>query len=398
MDRGRSEGKTNVLFLNTPTLPPLGADVKVHGEIMRHLDQTKFRPYAACTAEANGGPTETFQLLRDIPGLTTCPVNLGREGTGGSHRERVRNLLSASRALGSLVKLVLLVRRNKISIVHTTDRPRDALCCVLLGRITRAHSVVHLHVGHADWMSRMRKWSIRNADVVITVSDFVKQTVVETGQGGANIHPVLNGIDINRSSPNLDGTKIRKEFKIPPGAPIILSVCRLFPSKGPEELIRVLPSLVDEWPDVRLVLVGAEMEPGYRARLEQLAHDLCVEKNVVFTGWRSDVQDIMAGADVFAMPSIGEPCALVYLEAMAMSLPVIALTSGGTPELVDHATTGLLSSPGDEAMLAQHLQSLLRSTELRRSMGSRGRERVETYFTAERMARDIERVYEGILA
>jgi glycosyltransferase involved in cell wall biosynthesis len=363
---------------------------------MRHLDRSRFRPYGACATGPEAAPTPTFEAMRSIPGLEICAVDLGREGTGGPLRERIRNVVSATRAVSGLVKLAALIWRHDIAIVHTTDRPRDALCGVILSRLTPARSVVHLHVGHGDWMSRMRTWSIRHADVVVTVSNFVKQTLVSSGFDSGKIHPVLNGIEISRWNRSRDDDRIRRDLGLPGGAPVILTVCRLFPFKGPGELIGALSSLVGEWPDLRLVIVGGEMDPGYREALERQARELGVERNVVFTGWRPDVADIMASSDVFAMPSIGEPLGLVYLEAMAMGLPVVALDSGGAPEVVGHGTTGLLSSPGDGEMLAEHLRMLLRSAELRGSMGSQGRKRVETYFTADRMTRDIELLYEGI--
>lgn len=396
--RPRGGAPLKVLFLNTATRPPLGADVRVHGDILRKLDRSRVKAYAACPVDRSKPPTPTLELLREIPDLEIYPVDLGREGTGGSRRDRMKNLALAARAVGGVARLASLVWRKDIAVVHSTDRPRDAFTCVLLGRVTRARSMVHLHVGYADWMSSMRKWSLRHADVVVTVSDFVKQTLVDSGHDRSNVHSVRNGIDLTRLDRPNPSNPVRAQLGIPAAAPVILTVCRLFPAKGPGELISALPALVQEWPDLRLVIVGGEMETGYRARLEDLARQLQVEANVVFTGWRTDVADLMGGSDLFAMPSLGEPLGLVYLEAMAMGLPVVALASGGAPEVVDHGRTGLLCAPGDAAMLEESLRTLLRSPQTRAAMGCEGRRRVEEYFTAERMARDIELLYEGITA
>jgi glycosyltransferase involved in cell wall biosynthesis len=93
------------------------------------------------------------------------------------------------------------------------------------------------------------------------------------------------------------------------------------------------------------------------------------------------------------MPSVGEPFGLVFLEAMAMQLPVVALDNGGTPEVVEHGQTGLLSSPGEVDAVAQHLLTLMRSPDLRAQMGARGRRRVEQHFTTDRQAADMAAVY-----
>lgn len=390
-----SRRRKAILFLNTATRPPLGADVRVHGHIMKQLDRSRFAPYVACAPWGSGGCTPTYHMVSQIPGLDVYPVDLGRE-RDGSVSARLRNLLSGARAVLGVMKLAHLIWRRRIAIVHSTDRPRDAFCCVLLSWVTPARSVVHLHVGYGGWMSRIRKWSLRRADAVISVSDFVKHSLLDAGHRSSEVHSVLNGIDLSDFGRCAARRGVRDEFGIPVDAPVILTVCRLFPAKGPGLLISALPALVRDWPDLRLVVVGEEMEGGYRDRLERLARCSGVERHVIFTGWRSDVVDFMASSDIFAMPSLEEPCALVYLEAMAMALPVVALSSGGTPELVQHGRSGLLSPPGDQAALESNLRCLLRSATLRAAMGARGRERVARHFTAERMTRDIEALYERI--
>jgi glycosyltransferase involved in cell wall biosynthesis len=104
----------------------------------------------------------------------------------------------------------------------------------------------------------------------------------------------------------------------------------------------------------------------------------------------------MAAADIFAMPSFHEPFGLVFLEAMAMKRPVVALDNGGTPEVVEHGQTGLLSPARDVNALASNILTLLRDPALRARMGELGRRRVETLFSPGRLARDVERVYASV--
>ena len=141
------------------------------------------------------------------------------------------------------------------------------------------------------------------------------------------------------------------------------------------------------------MIVGEEMAAGYRQHLEDLARELGVADGVVFTGQRSDVPRLMAAADVFAMPSLGEPFGLVFLEAMAMQLPVVALDSGGAPEVVEDGVTGFLVEPGDMDGLTSKLLALLEDPKRRQRMGAAGRQRVEAHFTTPRMAADTARVY-----
>jgi glycosyltransferase involved in cell wall biosynthesis len=87
----------------------------------------------------------------------------------------------------------------------------------------------------------------------------------------------------------------------------------------------------------------------------------------------------------------------VFLEAMAMRRPVAAVNNGGTPEVVEHGRTGLLSPPWDVPALAANIATLLRDPALRAEMGARGRERVLEHFTAQRMAREVGAAYERIV-
>ena len=146
-----------------------------------------------------------------------------------------------------------------------------------------------------------------------------------------------------------------------------------------------------EQPDARLVVVGDDgpMQGAYLRHLANVVHELGLDDHVVFTGRRSDVARLMAAADVYAMPSFDEPFGLVYLEAMAMALPVVALDNGGTPEVVEHGRSGLLSAPGDiEALAANVLRRCCASPSCGGGWVEHGRRRVEERFTSERMARD----------
>ena len=113
---------------------------------------------------------------------------------------------------------------------------------------------------------------------------------------------------------------------------------------------------------------------------------------------RSDIAALMAACDVFSLPSFEEPFGLVFAEAMAMKRPVVALTNGGTPEVVEHGKCGLLSPPGDIDALAANLLTLLDDAALRAQFGEYGRSRVEQHFTPQRMASDFAALYARMLA
>jgi glycosyltransferase involved in cell wall biosynthesis len=385
-----------VLFVHTATLPPLGADTWIQLQIMKELDRSAYELHVACATGTHDAPTPTFEAISRIPNIQVHPVDLGPELFGRTRTGKVLGLLGALRAFPSLGHLAVFIRHDGVRVIHTTDRPRDALAAVALSRVTRAKCVIHAHVAYGDWMSPLLKWSLKRADALIAVSDFVADTLVASGHSPENIHVVLNAINPMDWTPGQGRQDARRELEVPEHAPVIITVCRLFPPKGPGELVRALPILRQDFPDVRLVVVGQEMVIGYQKQLEELALELGVADNVIFTGRRGDVERLMAAADIYAMPSLAEPFGLVFLEAMAMELPVVALNSGGAPEVVEHGTTALLSEPGDMAGLTEHLLALIRDPQRRQRMGVNGRRRVEEHFATRRMATDTGLVYEQV--
>jgi glycosyltransferase involved in cell wall biosynthesis len=390
--------RTGILFVNAPTLAPLGADTWIHIQIIRHLDRTRFDPVAACVTGTPDRPTPCYAALRAVSDVDVVPIDFGPELSTSRSRGRLRTIIETLPALPSFVRLARLVRRRRIAVIHTSDRPRDAALCVLLAKVTRARCIVHVHVGYGEWMSRILKWSLRRADALVAVSSFVAQTLVDSGHPPERIHVVLNAVDTARWTPGNGRDETRLEFGIGADTPVVLTVCRLFDAKGPRQLIEALPVLRAHFPDVRLLVVGGEMQPGFQKKLEDLARSCGLDENVVFTGRRRDVPRLMAAADVYAMPSQWEPFGLVFAEAMAMRLPVVALDNGGTPEVVAHGVTGLLSPLGDQQALVDNLSALLADPERRAYMGERGRARVLDRFPLDRMARDVERVYAELTA
>jgi glycosyltransferase involved in cell wall biosynthesis len=206
---------------------------------------------------------------------------------------------------------------------------------------------------------------------------------------------------LTRGDPSIDGSGVRRELGIPDDAPVLASVSRLFSWKGQRELIRAFAMLRQEVPASRLLIVGADAADvhggSFTAELQQLARELSVSDAISFTGARSDIPQVMAACDVFTLPSFEEPFGLVFLEAMAMAKPVVAVDNGGTPEVVEHARTGLLSPPYDIPALAANIVTLLRDAELRKRLGAHGRQRALEYFNAPRMARDAEQAYAAVL-
>jgi glycosyltransferase involved in cell wall biosynthesis len=391
--------KTPILFLHAQE--GFGADSAIHGHLMRHLDRDRFVVHVASSQGHGSGVPPALARFREIPDVRLRPTTFAPGFRHRSPETILRGVRAAAAFPVDFLELAAYVRREGIRVIHGTDRPRDAVYTLALAKVTGASSVVHVHVAWSHGYSAPAKWGVRTADGVFSISRFVTETVVATGTPRERVHTILNGIDLQGWDPQVDGTGIRREFGIPPDAPLLASVSRLFGQKGQRELLQALARVCRAQPDVRLLIVGADALEvhgrSFTEELRALARELGVAERVVFTGPRSDIPRIMAACDVFALPSFEEPFGLVFLEAMAMQRPVVSLNNGGTPEVVEHGRSGLLSAPYDIEALADNIVTLLGNADLRARFGAYGRSRVLESFTAERMARDAGRAYEAIV-
>jgi glycosyltransferase involved in cell wall biosynthesis len=388
--------RTRVLFINSALLA--GADTRIHFLLLRNLPRGQFELHAAGQP---GSPAPAFDELRAIPGISLRPTNFGPSLWGRSKLQKLASLAGAlPAAAASMLGLAAYIRRHRIEILHSTDRPRDAIACVVLAALTGAKALIHAHVNYGDWMGGGVNWAFGRADAIVGVSSHTASTFVEAGYRPDRVHAVLNAIDPSRWDPSLDPAPGRASLGVPDGAPLVVSVARLFRGKGHFELLSALALVKGKHPNVRLAIVGSDYpaDSGTTRMLKEHASELGIGENVIFTGQRSDIASLMAACDIFSLPSFEEPFGLVFAEAMAMKRPVVALTNGGTPEVVEDGKCGLLSSPGDIDALATNLLRLLNDPALRIRFGEHGRLRVEQKFTPQRMASDFAELYARMLA
>lgn len=387
--------RTRVLFINSALLA--GADTWIHFLLLRNLPRGQFELHAAGQP---GSPAPAFDELQAIPDVKLRPTNFGPSLWKRSRFQKLVGLaVGLPAAAASMVGLAAYIRHHRIEILHSTDRPRDAIACVVLAALTGAKALIHAHVNHDDWMGRGVNWAFGRADAIVGVSNHTASTFVGAGFRPNRVHAVLNAIDVSRWDPSIDRGPGRTSLQVPNGAPLIVSIARLFRGKGHFELLSALAIVKREHPNVRLAIVGSDYpaDSGTTRMLMEHASELGVEENVVFTGQRSDIASLLAACDIFSLPSFEEPFGLVFAEAMAMKRPVVALTNGGTPEVVEHGKSGLLSPPGDIEALAANLGRLLADPQLRIRLGDNGRFRVEQNFTPQRMAKDFAALYARLL-
>lgn len=381
-----------------------GADSYIHSLIIKELDRSWINVHIACNYGDGEGKSAAAQALEPLPDIQMRPTKFGTSINFRSKGEIVRDsVMHGVPAFFSLAGLAKYIRDNHIQVIHCTEKPRDAFYGQLLANLTGAKCVIQLHVKAEDWISKNVQWAMKRADALVGVSEFVAESIVAMGYPAEKTFYVLNAIESDRWNPAVDGRPIRQEFHIEPDTPLLLTVSRLSYWKGHTELLKALAEVKKQTSNFKLLIVGVDdprAHPGhgsYTAELKALVTELQLDNQVVFTGYRSDVQELMAACDMYTMPSFEEPFGMVYLEAMCMKKPVIALDNGGSREVVEQNKTGLLSAPQDIAALAENILTLMNDANLRQTLGENGRIRAQEHFTPRRMAHDVEEIYRQIL-
>jgi glycosyltransferase involved in cell wall biosynthesis len=145
---------------------------------------------------------------------------------------------------------------------------------------------------------------------------------------------------------------------------------------------------------VKFVIVG---DGEMRGVLEEHARGLHLGEDVLFTGWIEDLADVYADLDVVALTSLNEGTPVSVIEAMAAGKAVIATDVGGVPDVCEDGLTGILAKRNDVGDYTSKLIALLNDAERRGQLGARARDHVKEKYSKERLVRDIEALYEGLV-
>jgi phosphatidylinositol alpha-1,6-mannosyltransferase len=223
-----------------------------------------------------------------------------------------------------------------------------------------------------------------STDALTYLGEYTRSRIAAalTPDAAARMAQLPPGVDEKTFHPDSGGAEVRARLGLV-DRPVVVCVSRLVPRKGQDTLILALPRILAAQPDAVLLIVGGG---PYEKELRKLARETRVEKSVVFTGavpW-SQLPAHYGAGDVFAMPCRTrrggldvEGLGIVYLEASATGLPVVAGDSGGAPDAVLDGETGWVVRGGSAEEAADRITALLGDDELRRRMGERGRRWVE---------------------
>ncbi len=286
-------------------------------------------------------------------------------------------------------------------ILHT-HRIKENVLGALLKRRGRARRLVRTVHGLSEfsrglaglksraygYINRYASW--RYFDRVITVSDDIRHRLGDLSSA-ATIH---NAVDLPGEPDPAVKAEVRREFGLPPDAPVIGSAGRMVPVKQYDMFLRAAAQISEKRADARFLLFGDGPELD---DLKALANDLGLGDRVQFTGFRDDILRALQALDVLLMTSRHEGIPTVALEAMALQLPVVSTDVGGMREVVDHGKTGYLAPRDDLPALIEHTLALLDDPGMRGEMGDRGRLAVVEEFSSDVLTTRVSALYRELV-
>jgi len=289
-------------------------------------------------------------------------------------------------------KLRAVLRDQKPDLVHCHSR-RGA--DFFGGRAARANgipAVVSRRVDNREpgWLARLRYRPYRK---IVAISDAIGEVLNNSGVENSRIAVIRSAVDASYYDEPPDSVAFRQEFGLRPGDPVLFCVAQLIERKGQRFLLEAMSKLLRRFPRLQLLLFG---KGPLEAELRSLAGSLGLANAVQFAGFREDLDDYLACADLLVHPALAEGLGVAALKAAAAAVPVVAFAAGGLREAVLHNETGLLVPPRDVAALVAGITELLDDSERRRQFGANGRARMQKEFSIEAMVASHIDLYRSI--
>jgi glycosyltransferase involved in cell wall biosynthesis len=287
-----------------------------------------------------------------------------------------------------VVGIARLLERHRIDVAHSHEFSM-AVYGAAAARMTGVPHMITMHGGLYFGFRRRRRaalrWAVRASNRIVAVSDATREDLRRMLRAPRlEVDVVLNGVPEQAG----DRERARRELGLADTEVLLLAVGSLYRVKGHDLLIEALALLGAE-PAWRLVIAGQGDE---EASLRRLARQRGIGDRVSFLGYREDVSDLLAAADVYVMPSRSEGMPLALLEAMFAGRAVVASAVGGIPDALGQS--GVLVPPEDVEALASALRRLLAHDEERSMLGVSAAKTAAARFGVEAMADAYEERYQ----
>ncbi|MCM2680809.1 glycosyltransferase family 4 protein [Echinimonas agarilytica] len=346
-----------------------------------------------------GGAQQVFyilQALKDSPHehFLACPPNSDIEREAANVAQVLPCVMKGDLDIGLVSRLVRLIRRHDIELIHVHSRRGADMWGLIAAKRTGIPAVVSRRVDNTEphWFARRKYHGFRK---VITISEGIRQVLIREGVEPEHIQTIRSAVDTQRFEPNKAARQqLNSTFGLTEQHLVLGVIAQLIERKGHAVLLDALPDIIQQHPNVRVVIFGkGPLADELTHRIEQDG----LSEHVQMAGFRTDMDQLVPGLDIVVHPAFKEGLGVSLLQASACAVPIVAGNAGGIPEAVRHEINGLLVTPGSVDELKSALLRLLGSNELRHLYGEQGRQLMLDEFSIDVMAKANEALYQTLL-
>ncbi len=293
---------------------------------------------------------------------------------------RIPYITSLLRYLVIFITALYIIVKHRINVIHCGEPEPAGVVGYMLHILLGVPYVMYVHddpeIPGLRLYPKIMRYCYRNASGIIAACSQAKDNVMRYGVNSKRIMIIRTALERSFLNP-ADPHRIRRKHSLE-NKKVLLTVGRLVEEKGHEEVIKLLPSIINRVPDTAYLIVG---KGPYEDRLRKLAEKHGVEKNVVFAGFvpYNDLPSYYAASDLFVMLNkekkgvSREGLGMVFLEAGAQGKAVIGSASGGTADAIIQGETGYRISISQTDTLVDSITELLIDEEKRCELGTNGR-------------------------
>lgn len=300
---------------------------------------------------------------------------------------------------GAIGELKRIFKAEKPDLVHTHASMSARIAARQAGAkvIYTRHSVFKPSKKISHGPGKLINGMINNylADGIIAVAEAAKDNLTDTGVSAKKIRVILNGVDALKETSESDKSQLRERFGVKSGEKVVSIVARLEDIKGHEYFIEAADELIKKGIKARFFIAGTG---SYENVLKEKVKAMNLTDNVIFTGFITDVDKLMAITDVQANASYGtEATSLALLEGMSIGIPAVVSDFGGNPGVIKTGRNGIVVPKQNSHALAEGLEKLLTDDELYKKMSAGAREIFNSAFTSKAMTENTENYYKEII-
>ncbi len=302
-----------------------------------------------------------------------------------------------------IMKLARLLKKENYDLVHT-QASADLWTIVPALNIAKSPIPLFLTKQVGSFVIKkdfLHKALYKRVSLAFAISSVIKKNLIETTPlNESRISLLHNGVNTNAFDPEkFNGENIRREFNISPNEILIGMIARFTPGKGHEEFLESAKIISRKFHNVKFLIVGEPSlgEDAYAAKIKSLAENLELNKKVIFTGFRSDVANVLSAIDIFIFPSHSEAFGIALVEAMSMQKPVVCSRADGTLDICIDNETGLFFEKGNYIDLATKTELLLNDKSLREKLSNNARKRAVEKFDIEVLTDKVIGFYQKFL-